>query len=38
MYLEKTLIKKGVCTTVFIAALCGIAKTWRKRKYLSTDE
>ena len=38
MYLEKTIIKKGTCTLMFIAALFTIAKTWKQPKCPSTDE
>ena len=40
IYLEKmkTLIWKGTCTPVFIAALFTIAKIWKQPKCLSTDE
>ena len=34
----KTLIQKGTCTPMFIAALFTIAKTWKQPKCLSTDE
>jgi len=29
MYLEKTIIKKGICTPVFIAVPFTTAKTWK---------
>ena len=38
IYLEKTIIQKETCTTVFIAALCTIARTWNQPKFPSTDE
>ena len=40
MYLEKmkSLIQKDICTTVFIAALFTIAKTWKQPKCPLTDE
>ena len=40
IYLEKTktLIRKDACTSIFIAALCTIAKTWKQPKCPSTDE
>ena len=38
IYLEKTLIRKDPCTTVFIAALFTIAKTWKQPKCPLTDE
>jgi len=34
----KTLIQKDTCTTIFIAALFTIAKTWKKPKCPSTDK
>ena len=40
VYLEKTktLIRKDSCTTMFIAALFTIAKTWKQTKCPSTDD
>ena len=38
IYLEKTIIQKDTCTTVFIAALFTIARTWNQPKCSSTDE
>ena len=38
IYPEKTIIQKETCTTVFIAALFTIARTWKQPKYPSTDE
>ena len=38
IYLEKTIIQKESCTTVFIAALFTIARTWKQPKCPSTDE
>ena len=40
IYLEKTktLIPKDACTSMFIAALLTIAKTWKQPKSQSTDE
>ena len=38
VYPEKTIIQKETCTTVFIAALFTIARTWKQPKCLSTDE
>ena len=38
MYVEKTLIQKDTCTSMFIAALFTIAKTWKQPKCPSTDE
>ena len=35
---EKTIIQKELCTTVFIAALFTIARTWNQPKCPSTDE
>ena len=35
---EKTIIQKKSCTTVFIAALFTIARTWKQPKCSSTDE
>ena len=35
---EKTIIQKETCTTIFIAALFTIAKTWKQPKCQSTDE
>ena len=32
IYREKTIIQKESCTTVFIAALFTIARTWKDRK------
>ena len=37
-YPEKTIIQKETCTTMFIAALFTIAKTWKQPKCPSTDE
>ena len=37
-YPEKTIIQKESCTTVFIAALFTIARTWKQPKCPSTDE
>ena len=36
--LKKTIIRKDTCTTMFIAALFRIAKTWKQPKCPSTDE
>ena len=36
--LEKTMDQKDTCTSVFIAALFTIAKTWKQPKCPSTDE
>ena len=35
---EKTIIAKETCTTMFIAALFRIARTWKQPKCPSTDE
>ena len=37
-YPEKTIIQKESCTTVFIAALFTIDRTWKQPKCPSTDE
>ena len=37
-YPEKTIIQKESCTTMFIAALFTIARTWKQPKCPSTDE
>ena len=38
IYPEKTIIQKESCTTVFIAALFTIARTWKQPKCPSIDE
>ena len=38
IYPEKTIIQIESCTTVFIAALFTIARTWKQPKCPSTDE
>ena len=38
IYLEKTIIQKESCTTMFIAALFTIARTWKQPKCPSIDE
>ena len=38
LYLEKTIIQKESCTTMFTAALFTIARTWKQPKCPSTDE
>ena len=38
IYPEKTIIQKESCTTVFIAALFTIARTWKQPQCPSTDE
>ena len=38
IYPEKTIIQKESCTTMFIAAVFSIARTWKQPKCPSTDE
>ena len=38
IYPEKTIIQKVSCTTMFIAALFTVARTWKQPKCPSTDE
>ena len=38
IYPKKTIIRKGTCTPVFIAAVLTIAKTWKQPKCPSTEE
>ena len=38
IYPEKTIIQKESCTTMFIAALFTIARTWKQRKCPLIDE
>ena len=38
IYLEKTIIQKETCTTMSVAALFTIARTWKQAKCPSTDE
>ena len=38
IYPEKTIIQKESCTTMFIAALFTVARTWKQPKCPSTDE
>ena len=38
IYPEETVIRKGTCTPMFIAALFTIAKTWKQPKCPSTHE
>ena len=38
IYPEKTINQKESCTTMFIAALFAIARTWKQPKCPSTDE
>ena len=37
-YPGKTIIQKGTCTTIFIAELSTVAKTWKQRECPMTDE
>ena len=37
IYPEKTIIQKESCTTMFIAALFTIARTWKQPKCPSTE-
>ena len=38
IYQEKNMAGKDICTPMFIAALCTIAKTWKQHKCPSTEE
>ena len=38
LYLKKTILQKGACSPVFIAALFTINRTWKQSKCPSTDE
>ena len=38
IYPEKTIIKKETCTTMFIAALFTIVRTWKQLKCSSAEE
>ena len=38
IYLEKPIIRKDTCTSMFTAALFTIAKTWKQPKCPSTEE
>ena len=38
IYLEKPIIQKETCTTMFIATLFTIARTWKQPKHPLTDE
>ena len=38
IYVEKTIIQKYTCISMFIAALFTIAKTWKQPKCPSTEE
>ena len=35
---EKTIILKGRCTPMFMAALCTVFKTWKQTKCIRIDE
>jgi len=37
-YLDKTLLKRDICTCMFIATLFTIARTWKQPKCPSTDD
>ena len=37
-YLKKRIIRKDICTPVFIAVLFTVAKIWKQSKYPSKDE
>ena len=37
-YPEETIIKRDKCTTLFVAELFTIARTWKQLKWPSTDE
>ena len=37
-YPERPILQKETCTTMFIVALCTIARTWKQPKCPSTDE
>ena len=37
IYPNKTVIQKDTCTSMFIAALFAIAKTWKQLKCILTD-
>ena len=37
-YLEKTMVQKDTCTSMFFAVLVTISKTWKQVKYPSTDK
>ena len=37
IYLEKNMVQKDTCTTMFIAALFTIAKAWKQFKCPSTE-
>ena len=38
IYLEKTIIRKDTCTSVFTAALFTVARTWKQPKCPSTEQ
>ena len=38
IYLKKTLIRKGTCPAMFIAAIFTTAKTWKQPTCLPTEE
>ena len=38
IYPEKTIIQKDTCTSIFIAELFTVAKTWKQPKWPLTDE
>ena len=38
IYLQKNMVQKDICTTIFIAVLFTIGKTWKQPKCPSTDE
>ena len=38
IYLEKSMVQKNPCPSVFIASVLLIAKTWKKPKGLSTNK
>ena len=38
IYLEKNMVRKDICTPMFIAALLTIARTWKQPKCPSTEE
>ena len=38
IYPEKTIMQKEICTTMFIAAVFTIARTWSQPKCPSTDD
>ena len=38
IYPEKTIIRKDTCTSMFIAALFTIPRTWKQSKCPSTEE